>query len=86
MAFLTNSKVVKVIPPGGTAPSSGTRSGGTKRKVITALGWLTNKVGNVTRAEVPGATLDHQSGGSNLHPAGKAGSGASANTSGTHRV
>ena len=87
VAFPTN-KVVKVIL-GGMA-SSGTRSAGKHRKAMkhrlpgaTAIGRLMTKAGNLRRAKVPGATLDHQSGGSSLLPAGKAGSGASA--SGTRR-
>ena len=84
MALPTNTKVAKVIPPGGTAPSV-TRASGRSRNAMYRLlggGKLMKKVGNLTRAKVPGAKLDHQTGGSHLHPARKAGSGASAIISG----
>ena len=81
MALPANSKV-KVIPPGGTAP--GTRASGRSRNAMYRLlgGGKLKKVGNLTRAKAPGAKLDHQTGGSHLHPARKAGSGTSADISG----
>ena len=84
MALPANSKMVKVIPPGGTAP--GTRASGRSRNAmkyrLLGGGKLMKKVGNLTRAKVPGTKLDHQTGGSHLHPARKAGSGTSAIISG----